>query len=147
MQTASARDSKPATLVTLVVGIQIAVLAAGGAMIYAGTRPPTVTVGPDGVSVRTPLASSQLRKGMITAVSLEPTVPRVLGRSAGFEAMGSLRGYFQLDGLGKGRLFIYQRTPPYVLIRSRDGFTFINFHERERTRALYEQLRAYVEDH
>jgi len=59
---------------------------------------------------------------------------------------GTLRGRFQVEGLGEGRLYVEEGFAPYVLVRLRQGFVVVNFREPERTRALYDTMaRAWPE--
>lgn len=103
-------------------------------------RPPGVSVSAGGFEVRTPFYGARFAASEIEAVSLEPRLPRVLARTNGFAAAGSLRGHFRLEGLGRGRLYVEQGHAPYLLVRVRDGFVFVGFTEPERTRALYEEM-------
>jgi hypothetical protein len=76
----------------------------------------------------------------IVAVSLEPRLPRILARTNGFAGAGTLRGWFLVEGGGKGRLYVEEGMAPYVVVRLREGFVVVNFREPERTRALYDKL-------
>jgi hypothetical protein len=124
----------PALLVGLVV------LAAVGVLFWFQMQPPTVTVGPDGFEIESPFYGTDFPAADITAISLEPTLPRVLARTNGFAAAGTLRGHFDVEGLGSGRLFVEAGDPPYVLVRLREGFVIVNFREPERTRALFDEM-------
>jgi hypothetical protein len=78
----------------------------------------------------------------IRTLTLEDTLPRVQRRTNGFSFGGALRGHFRLAGLGEGLLFVQRDTPPFVLIRTEESYVIVNYREPERTRALYERLRA-----
>jgi hypothetical protein len=82
----------------------------------------------------------------ITAVSLEPTLPRVLLRTNGFAAAGILRGHFEVEGLGRGRLFVDAGSAPFVFVNLREGFVFVNYGDPERTRALFEAIARLAPD-
>jgi hypothetical protein len=122
-------------LVALVVGLALV-----GWAFWAQARPVGVRVGPQGVEIETLLYGTTLPAAEITALSLEPALPRILTRTNGFAAAGTLRGHFRVEGLGDGRLYVEQGHSPYVLVRLRQGFVFLNFREPDKTRALFEAL-------
>jgi hypothetical protein len=122
-----------------VIGLVVAGLAALGVLIWRQAQPVGVRIGADGIVIDTPLYGTTLPAAEITAFSLEPGLPRILVRTNGFAGAGSLRGHFRLEGLGDGRLFVDLGHPPYLLVRLRGGFVYLNRPEPERTRALYEE--------
>jgi hypothetical protein len=119
----------------LVVGLALV-----GWTIWAQTRPVGVRIGPQGVEIETLFYGTILPAAEVTAFSLEPTLPRILTRTNGFAAAGTLRGHFRVQGFGDGRLYVEQGHAPYLLIRLRQGFVFVNFREPGETRALYAAL-------
>jgi len=121
----------------IVVGVTLVGVAG---LFWTQRRPPSVNVGPEGLQVDTPFYGATFAADDVTAVSLERSLPRVLARTNGFAGAGTLRGWFRLERLGEGRLYVEEGRPPYVLVRLRDGFAVVNFREPARTRALYDQL-------
>ena len=77
----------------------------------------------------------------IRDVSLEESLPPVR-KSRGFNSLTTLRGRFTHAQLGTGDVFVRLNTSPYILARTSDGFLLFNMDEPERTRAVYEELRA-----
>jgi hypothetical protein len=107
---------------------------------YMQTRPPEVTVTPQHLSVRSPFYGDDYPIAEITAVSLETCPPRILARTNGFSGAGLLRGWFRVEGLGEGKLFLDLGTSPYLVVRMRQGFVILNFSEPEKTRAVYDEI-------
>jgi hypothetical protein len=113
---------------------------------WSQLRPARVAVTPAGFTVETLFYGASFSAADITAVSLEETLPRVLWRTNGFAGAGTMRGRFQVEGMGEGRLYVEEGFAPYVLVRQRQGFVVVNFREPERTRALYDTMaRAWPE--
>lgn len=133
------RSAAPGRRGVVGLGLVVALLVGIGGLVYWQARPVEVRVGVDGITIDTPLYGTTLPAAEITAVSLEPGLPRVLARTNGFAGAGSLRGHFRLEGIGEGRLFVELGHPPYLLVRLREGFVYLNRPEPERTRALYEE--------
>jgi hypothetical protein len=130
----------PVLLVSLVA------LGVVGGLFWFQMQPPRVTVGADTLEIQSPFYGRGFAASDITAISLEPRLPRVLLRTNGFAAAGTLRGHFTLEDLGNGLLFVDQGTPPFVLVRLREGFVIVNLPEPRGTRALYDgMVRAWPE--
>jgi hypothetical protein len=111
-----------------------------GVLFWLQMQPPTVRVGADTLEIESPFYGRAFAADDITSVSLESTLPRVLVRTNGFAAGGTLRGHFTVEGLGEGLLFVEQGSAPFVLVRLREGFVIVNLPEPEGTRALYEEM-------
>jgi hypothetical protein len=122
-------------LVALLAGIAVV-----GWIFWSQIQPPTVRVGPEGFAVDTLFYGMSFAAADIKGISLEKTLARVRWKANGFGGAGTLRGRFQVEGLGEGRLYVDEGFAPYVLVRLRQGFVVVNFREAERTRALYEEL-------
>ena len=124
----------------LVIATTVALGLAGlGVLVHRQAQPVAVRVSPDGIAIDTPLYATTLEASEIAAISLEPGLPRIEARTNGFSGGGALRGHFRLTGLGDGRLYVQLGHPPYLLVRTRQSFVFVNLPEPERTRALYDE--------
>jgi hypothetical protein len=126
--------------------VVLALLLVLGPVFWLQMRPPTVTVSAEGVQVRSLFYRATLSRDEISAVSLEPTLPRVRLRTNGFSAAGIHRGHFEVEGLGRGRLFVDEGAGPFVFVNLREGFLFVNYDEPERTRALFEEIARVLPD-
>ncbi len=94
----------------------------------------------DGFEVESLFYGTSFAADDVTAVSLETRLPRVLARTNGFAAAGTLRGHFHVEGLGPGRLFVEAGTTPVRPRAPAEGFVMVNFPEPETTRALYDEM-------
>jgi hypothetical protein len=122
-------------LLLLVVGALL------GALFWSQTRPPSVRVGPRGLEVAALFYGHTFPLADIESLSLEDRLPRILLRTNGFAAGGTLRGHFRVEGLGDGRLYVERSHPPYILVRlRRGGFVILNFRDADDTRNLYRLL-------
>jgi hypothetical protein len=127
------------------VGVTLLVVV--GAIFWLQMRPPTVTVDAGGVEICSLFYGVSAGPDEIDAVSLEPTLPRVQARTDGFSAAGILRGHFELEGLGHGRLFVDVGASPFVFADPHDSFVFVNYDDPERTRALFEEVTRVLPGH
>lgn len=72
-------------------------------------------------------------------VALVEELPR--GRRINGEATDTVaRGHFNLDGLGKSRLYLFKNNPPYIRIQLTDTYIFYNEKDPDQTRQVYERL-------
>ena len=129
----------------LVVAVQLPVLALVGVVLYAGTRPPTIAMGPNGVTIHGGMSTRAIADDQVLGVALEPTLPAARKR-AGFNAGPYLRGSFEVAGIGRADLFVKRGVAPYVYIRLKPGSSgaavvIVNFSEPAQTRALFDELR------
>jgi hypothetical protein len=131
-----ARLDRPVNLwwVTL---IPVCVLAIVGFILLTPRAPLDVTLTPSVLRVD----DLSVPFDRISAVSLEESLPAVR-KSRGFNSPTTLRGRFTHAQLGTGEVFVRLKSPPYILARTTDGFLLFNMDDPERTRAVYEQLRA-----
>ena len=138
----AARPRLVSKLVFIAV-LAVALLAAGaGAFAVFGMGgPPTVTVTATGVSVKGALYGVDAPFDQVTSVTLDPSLPRVLRRTNGYASGGTLRGHFDLDGLGKGQLFVEKAHPPFIHVQTSSGCFFLNDENPARTEALYQELK------
>ena len=122
----------------LLVGLVLLIVV--GSIFWVQMRPPVVSVRANSFEVESLFYGTTFAADEITAISLEPTLPRVLARTNGFAAGGALRGHFNVEGLGAGRLYVDLGAGPYLLVRLQGGFVIVNLPQPEQTRALYEQM-------
>ena len=132
------RDWKKTALVVAAVAVVMALLI--GVPFYLEMIPPRAIVSPEGFEIQSVFYGQEYPWSEVTEIRLEPRLPRILARTNGFAASGVLRGHFNVQGLGAGKLFVDLGMPPFVFVRLREGFVFVNLETAEKTRALYEEL-------
>lgn len=110
-------------------------------MIRSSEKPPRVRVSNEGVTVSSSLYSVDLPWQVITDVTLEDTLPRITRRTNGYALGGTLRGYFNVEGMGRVRLFIERDQPPFVRITSStEGVTYVGLGRGGGTRQLFQEI-------
>jgi hypothetical protein len=137
-----AQRSSRAPVVAAVIGI--AALALVGATVYLGLQPPVVRLTDNAIEVRGGMYSNTVAYSAMNSATLENTIPRVGLKTNGFAVSNTLRGSFNVDGWGNGRLYINGDAPPFVVIRAASGFVVVNFRDPNQTRALYADLAAHL---
>ena len=61
-------------------------------------------------------------------------------RTNGYALGGTLRGYFQVEGLGRARLFVERDQPPFVRITATEGVTYVGLGTGGGTRQLFNEI-------
>jgi hypothetical protein len=143
---ASGTSGNTRTVVSIAVAAQVVAVILVGVLLYAGTRPPEVTLAPGGITIRAGMYSRRIADGQITGLSLESSLPPAHKRR-GFNAGAYLRGRFEVDGLGRTDLFVIRGKPPYLFVHTNplDGqspLVIVNYADPSDTRALYDELQA-----
>jgi len=102
---------------------------------------PVLTVTPEHrIEIKYPMYSYDFDIADIEEISLVDSVPS--GVKTNGEGTGQIaRGHFRLKELGKARLYIYKKHPPYIRIKLEDVYIFYNDKDPRVTEQLYEQLR------
>jgi hypothetical protein len=121
-------------VIALVVPLGIAM------MMHYESGPPKTEVLVDRFSVKSFAYHEEIAFRDVSSITLETTLPRILRRTNGYAASGTLRGHFDVAGLGNGQLFIQADRPPFVLVRATDRFLIVNFEDPLRTQTFYEEL-------
>jgi len=110
------------------------------------TRPVTLRITPTTIQEDELFYGETYPVSEVQRIELSSRLPNILRRTNAFAAGEMLRGWFLLDQLGYGKLFIEVRRPPFVLIRLRNSFVVVNYASPERTRRLYDELRQQFPD-
>jgi len=126
-----------------VIGLLLAGLAV---LLRLQARPPVVTVASDGITIDNLFYGQTYPVGEIQKIRLEPRLPAIRMRTNGYAAGGTLRGWFLVDRLGQGKLFVEVRHPPFVLIYLKSGFVGVNFADPGATDRLFASLRQAFPD-
>lgn len=133
--TAARRVRARSLVVALLVGALI-VAVVGGMMVWQ-QRPPEIQVSAEAVVVKSGLYSERMAWGDVTALSLEPSLPRILVRTNGYALGSTLRGHFQVAGMGDGQLFIDAASPPFIVVRAGERWVVVNDADPAKTREAF----------
>ena len=131
-------------LLVLVLSLVGVVLVALPFLLHAQAKPPVVTLTPDSLRIDNLFYGQDYALSEISRVELLDSLPRIRARTNGYAANGTLRGWFLLDRLGSGKLFVELSHPPYVGIFLSKGFVILNYENQRDTRQLFEALSLKV---
>lgn len=123
----------------LCVGLGIPIL------LHYQARPPVVTLSSRTLTIDNLFYGQSYPVTDISKVELLPALPPIRLRTNGYAAGGTLRGWFTLDGLGHGKLFVEAGHPPFVVVLLHEGFVVINYADPVDTERLFAALRSVVE--
>jgi hypothetical protein len=135
---AAARSRRGLIVVLIVSGLFALSLPA---LFHFQSKPAVVSVGPDTFVVQNLFYGDTYSYRDVTSITLEPSLPRILQRTNGYALGGTLRGWFEGEGLGKGKLFLEAGSPPFILVRLREGFLIIGYADPQQTQRLYRDLQ------
>ena len=127
----------PGLRIALLLIISISIFV-GGLLIY-GARPTTVTVDATTVTIGG-MYGLEIPLTEIVSVSLERELPPIRRKINGFDLGNILKGDFALQGLGRGRLFLYAERPPYIHLKLPREFVFLNFADSTQTAAVCAEI-------
>jgi hypothetical protein len=80
----------------------------------------------------------------VTSVELKNSIPAILSKTNGSAIGEARKGYFELEYLGKCKLFTLSDEGPFVFIYINGQFIIINYKERSETEQLYNDLSVRI---
>ncbi len=93
------------------------------------------------VEIRYPMYNYSFDLADVRELTLVDSVPS--GTKSNGEGTGTVsRGKFRLKGLGKARLYIFKKHPPFIRFKLDDGYVFFNEKDPRLTEALFERLKG-----
>ncbi len=126
------------------ISLVVLVLLALPVLLHYQSRAPVVSLTSSSITIDNLFYGQSYRLSDISRVELMPSLPRIRVRTNGYAAGGTLRGWFALDQLGQGKLFVEARQPPYIGIFLKDSFVIVNFGDPVETRRLYDGIRQLL---
>jgi len=132
-------------IVWSVIGV-VAVLILGTSfmMIRSELSSPLLTITADkAVNIDYPMYSFQFLLTDIEEAVLVEEIPSGSKRN-GESTSTYARGHFRLKEVGKSRLYIYKKNPPYIRLKLKDSYVYYNDKEAARTRELFGQLEQQL---
>lgn len=93
------------------------------------------------VEIRYPMYNYSFDLADVRELMLVDRVPT--GTKSNGEGTATVaRGKFHLKGLGKARLYIFKKHPPFIQFKLDNGYVFFNEKDPQLTEALFEQLKG-----
>lgn len=102
--------------------------------------PPVLTITAEhNIDIDYMMYSYDFSADAIIDISLVEEIPA--GRRKNGEATEkAARGHFDLEGLGKSKLYVFKNNPPYIRIQLENEYIFYNEEDSKQTKEIYEQL-------
>ena len=132
-------DGTVKTSTKIILGSIFAFFAVIGILIFSNTSASGVEVNVESVQIKG-LYGVKIMMDNIYEIELVESMPTVLRRTNGFSAGGTLKGHFELKNIGRARLYVNTKKPPFIYIYTVDGLIIINQEDRESTEVLYRAL-------
>lgn len=125
---------------TLVILVAVVII------FFVGGRPAHVEVSSERVTI-SGMYGTEIPVHEITQLELRDALPRVISRTNGMDLFGtSRRGMFNMEELGRTRLFSFSSEGPYVVFKTAEEWVVINYKDTQETRSLFANLQAVVQD-
>jgi hypothetical protein len=110
-------------------------------LLHYQARPPVVTLTSRTLTIDNLFYGQAYNIEDITRVELLQSVPPIRVRTNGYYSGGTLRGWFSLDRLGQGKLFVEISHPPFIAIYHSTGFVILNYIDPNETQRLYAAIK------
>jgi hypothetical protein len=80
----------------------------------------------------------------IHEIRLDDSMPAATYKYNGAGLGEVKKGDYEVEGLGRCRLFVMSETGPYVVIGTTNGYVIINYKESKKTKELYQSLQESI---
>lgn len=126
------------------VGVFVALLIVGviAYAFVAQMEAPEVVVGPEAFNVSSFTVSDSIPLASVQELTLADKLPTLEARTNGFSFSDTKRGSFRVTGWGHTRLYVELDHPPFVVMRTADGYLAVGFEDPAATKALHAKLKA-----
>lgn len=124
---------------TAIIGIILVTLLLVSGLLLVGVIESKIVVNPEEIII-SGMYKRIIDRDDITVITLQDNIPKVLQKVNGFDFGYTLKGNFELEGIGRGNLYIQENISPYIVIKTEDRFYIINFKDPQKTKILFEEL-------
>jgi len=131
------KNRKNEFIVAMAVLLTSLVLISG--VLIVGIIEPKVEVNSENIII-SGLYKRTIKTTEIEGISLEENIPKVLNKVNGFDWGYTLRGSFNLEGIGQANIYIQENQSPYIVINTENRLYIINYKDPEKTINLYNKL-------
>ena len=109
-----------------------------------GFREPVVKMDGDELIIKSSYGVT-ITKNEVSSVRLIDEMP-TLTRGDGFGVGNTQKGKISISNLGEGFAYIRLGSPPYIYIElsGNDNYVFLNLHDANDTRELFENIQAWL---
>lgn len=133
--------TKTGTKVTigLVVVFLILTSVGIGVVLYHSSKPAECFLEDETLRI-SGLYGEEIKLSEIISVTIKGHMPEIKYKSNG-SSLGSMKkGYFKLEDIGRTKLFVDEKKPPFIFIEMHSGLRIINTDEASKTEKLYKDL-------
>ncbi len=123
----------------IILGTVFAFFAVIVVLVFSNTFASEVAVNADSVQIKG-MYGIEIKFNEIDKIALEESLPTILRRTNGFSAGGTLKGHFLLQDIGRARLYVNVKSPPFIYIYTADSLIILNQGARQSTEELYQAL-------
>ncbi|GFZ29804.1 hypothetical protein CSC2_03300 [Clostridium zeae] len=125
-----------AAVITIVMGLSVYLL-------LTDFYTPSIYIDGDKIKVSDLDYSTAFSTSEIQDVKLIDEVP-IVNKINGALTSIYARGKFDVNSYGTGKIFIFKKSSPYIMIKLRDSYIIYNEENKIKTNDLYEELKARV---
>jgi len=136
-------DGKSRDHLVSVLGVLILVLVVVGAGLIYGSLEQNVCLDGESIDIGG-LYGTSIDMNKVRTVSLLNSIPLVKKKTSAFDFGGVLKGEFELEERGGGRLYVDANAPLFIDIKYNGSYVILNYRDSTRTRKLYESIKQLL---
>lgn len=102
----------------------------------------------DEMDIRAKLYKDEIKFSDMVLVELIEELPRGKTlRTNGTSSQSQSYGSFQIEGIGKARLYMYKDVSPLIHIKTKTNTFYINMEDKAKTEALYNSIKSNLNNY
>ncbi|MDV3429463.1 MAG: DUF3784 domain-containing protein [Bacillota bacterium] len=114
-------------------------------LMFSGNKASDIIIGNNDIEIKG-MYGTDILIDNIKEVTLEESIPRIIAKTNGSNLGSKLKGNFKLEELGKVKLFIDKDKPPFIFIKSDQGYIIINLESRQATEDIYKKIKEKLNE-
>lgn len=126
-----------------VITFLLLVFLAVGIILYQSNKLTTYTITEQKIEIRGLYGETIYFKD-ITDVSISDEIPKITLRTNGSAVGSSLKGHFKLEHIGKAKLLVNTKNPPFIFIKTDNKIIIFNSKDKVKTQEIFIKIRSFV---
>lgn len=132
------------TSVKVILGLVVLFLIGVSVLLLTVTKEREVDVSPNSLKIHG-IWGLEIAKDQISTVTMQDKFPTIIRKTNGAGIGDKLFGKFEIQGFNNSRLFIGDKTKPYVAIHLNDNaLILINYKDEVRTKSLFDSISSFM---
>lgn len=136
-------DGTMKTSTKIMIAFLILVFLGVGILLYQSTKPARYTITEQKMEI-SGLYGETIDFEDIIELSINDTMPRITMRTNGSAVGSRLKGYFNVEGIGRTKLFVNTKIRSFIVIKTAKRTIILNSEDEAKTQEIFKELEKMI---